>query len=92
MNKSALQIIIERELIGQPEIEKTNKIKHTNKKRKVQCINDKKIFTCIGDAAHYAGLTSSGTIRRYLKNNKNHNGAGRHPKTGELLRWKYVDE
>lgn len=57
-------------------------------KRKVECLNNKKIFNSIVEASEYAGLKSCSGIGDACKNQNI--SAGKHPKTKEKLYWKYV--
>ena len=58
------------------------------KARKVQCITTGKKFNCIKEAAEYYYID-----RHYIINNCKDNSkyAGKHPVTGEKLKWKYID-
>lgn len=55
--------------------------------RKVQCINTNIIFDCIKDAAKFYN-TDNSRIGKCCKGLVK--SAGKHPKTGEKLLWKYV--
>ena len=57
--------------------------------RKVQCITTGKKFNCIKEAAEYYYID-----RHYIINNcKDSNKyGGKHPLTGEKLKWKYIEE
>lgn len=96
MDKTALQIIIERELIDQlePEIKlKTKpKVKQTTQRRRVRCINNGKEFISISQAAEYANLYSASNLSKHLRGIQYPNGIGRHPQTDELLKWEYVND
>jgi len=98
MDKTALQIIIERELIesSEPVINLINKITRKPKnvrggKRSVRCINTGQEFESVGKAADYAKISSSSSLSKHLLKLQYLNGVGKHPKTGELLKWEYVD-
>jgi hypothetical protein len=60
---------------------------------KVICISTNEIFNSISDIIrHYDGMVgiSTGSISRCCKGTRN--SAGKHPETGEKLRWMYYDE
>ena len=53
------------------------------------CLNDLKVFQSIKEASEYIGKTR-GTIHAHLR--KETRSAGKHPETGERLRWMYYDD
>lgn len=64
------------------------KVKESHMK-KVICLNDLKVFQSIKEASGYIGKTR-GTIHAHLR--KETKSAGKHPETGERLRWMYYDD
>ena len=57
--------------------------------KSVMCENTGEIFKCMMDAARWCGLTNSSSIgQNCLGKQKT---AGKHPETGERLRWRYVE-
>lgn len=78
-------------------ISKTRKEKALSKgsknpaSRKVQCITTGKKFSYIKEAGEYYKLTDSQI--RHITNccRGKRNYCGKHPVTGEKLRWKYID-
>lgn len=67
----------------------TKKMKESNIK-KVICLNTKQIFNSLTEASKYYNLKNSASICGCCKGyNKS---AGKHPITGEKLRWMYYDE
>ena len=73
-------------------ISESMKGKHKGSKnynaRKVQCITTGKEFNCIKEAAEYYSI-DNGTISKCCKGK--YKSAGKHPETGEKLKWKYID-
>jgi hypothetical protein len=62
-----------------------------DRKKYVRCINTGKVFNSINDACEWCGLAkNSGSLRNVLYGLAY--TAGKHPKTGEKLRWEYVKE
>ena len=62
------------------------------KSRKVQCITTGKKFNTIREAGEYYGLSQSITDVNITKCCQGKvKSAGKHPDTGEKLKWKYVD-
>lgn len=60
-------------------------------KKKVKCLNTGEIFESIKSANKWAGLGSySSDISKQIQGQRN--SAGKHPMTGEKLRWGYVNE
>lgn len=59
---------------------------------KVQCLNTGQIFNSISEAAiWYSGKSKNGTcISRCCRGERQ--SAGKHPETGEKLKWKYYEE
>lgn len=55
----------------------------------VRCINTGRVFPSIKDGATWCGLKTSFNISTVC--NGKRNSAGKHPETGEPLRWEYVD-
>lgn len=62
-----------------------------NNKRIVRCINTGKEFYSIKEACEWCGYKSSGGISEACNINSNKKYAGKHPVTGEPLKWEYVD-
>ena len=58
--------------------------------KKVVCLNNTRIFDNIKEAAEYGGLKTSSHIVQVCK--KKRKTSGKHPETGEPLRWMYYDE
>ena len=59
---------------------------------KVVCLNNNYLFNSMVDACSWCGLKTQSSIVQFLKNNGNHKYAGKHPITGEKLRWMYYDD
>ena len=57
--------------------------------RKVQCITTGKKFNCITEAAKYYLLKNKENITRCCQGKRNY--CGKHPVTGERLKWRYID-
>ena len=67
-----------------------NKGSKNGRSRKVQCITTGKKFNTIKEAGEYYYIDS---YRDIIKSCKGKNkSAGKHPVTGEKLKWKYIDE
>ena len=62
----------------------------SKKLRKVICLNNMKVFDSLVDGAIYAGLKNASSISACFRNEQKY--AGRHPDTGELLRWMPYDK
>lgn len=60
------------------------------KRKKVECIETKKIFNSLAEAAKYYNLASSSGITNAIRGIKK--SAGKHPETGIPLHWKYLEE
>ena len=58
--------------------------------KKVMCLNTGEVFDCVRQAAAWCGLSKKGDgdIGRCCKGKRK--TAGKHPITGERLRWKFV--
>ena len=74
--------------------QKSLKEKYKNQKihscKKVRCINTGEIFNSMTEAAKWAGNSRCNGIYRQIKGERKH--CGKHPATGELLKWEYVEE
>lgn len=57
----------------------------------VRCINTGEIFHSIADAARWAGIKSKSTISHCCMGVNHYKSAGKHPVTGEKLKWEYVE-
>ena len=57
-------------------------------RKKVKCINDDKVFNSISEANRAYGIKGSSSISRACNGMKN--SCGKHPITGEPLKWEYV--
>lgn len=62
--------------------------KRDSPRRKIKCITTNEIFQDAYDAAKFCGLKSEDRIRDVCRGKSK--TAGKHPKTGEPLRWEYV--
>ena len=73
-------------------VSESNKGKYKGSKhpraRKVLCITTGKIFNCIKEAEEYYKVAYQ-SISRCCRGKRN--SAGKHPDTGEKLKWKYID-
>ena len=58
--------------------------------KKIVCVNTGKVFNSLSEAAKWCGLKSSAAICNQCKGKTR--WAGKHPKTGECLQWKYYEE
>lgn len=58
--------------------------------KSVICMNNKKVFKSAKDAMSYANLKSSSHIVQVCRGKRNQ--SGKHPETGEPLKWMYYDE
>ncbi len=63
--------------------------RHHNSK-KVVCLNNGKVFSCMREAAEWGIKTSSAGICQCVKNKQF--TCGFHPETNEKLKWRYYDE
>lgn len=61
-----------------------------NNGKKVVCINDQKVFDTLTDARDFANLKQVNNIMMACKGKRK--TAGKHPLTGEPLKWMYYDE
>lgn len=72
-------------------IEEIDMIKNSNVyTRKVVCLNNKQIFKSLKEATKWANLKNGSGIIGYI--NGKQKSAGKHPLTGEPLKWMYCDE
>lgn len=60
------------------------------KAKKVKCITTGKIFDCIVDGAEYYNIKNSTDISACCRGRQK--SAGKHPVTGEKLKWKYLED
>lgn len=69
----------------------SDKMKYSDnpRARKVQCITTGKKFNCIKEASEYYLLKNKENITRCCQGKRNY--CGKHPVTGEKLKWKYID-
>ena len=58
--------------------------------RKVICLNDKKIYNTIKEAITAVNLKQENNIMMVCKGQRNY--AGKHPETGEPLKWMYYED
>lgn len=61
-----------------------------NRKKSIVCLNNNKIFETCLEASKYAGVTTQNNLIKVCKGIRKH--AGKHPETGEPLKWMYYDE
>ena len=73
----------------QEDVDKIINVEFKNE-RKVICLNNKEIFNKISDAKTWCGNTTTSNISRCC--NGKRNTAGKHPVTGEKLKWMYYEE
>lgn len=72
-------------------IEEIEKDRNKHKERiKVICLNNNMVFNNLSIAAEWSGLKKPTSISRCCR--KMQKTAGKHPETGEPLRWKYLEE
>ena len=57
----------------------------------VRCINTGMIFHSIPEAAAWAHIKSKSNIRECCDGSGRYKSAGKHPITGEKLKWEYVE-
>ena len=57
--------------------------------RKVQCITTKEIFNCIKEAEDFYDIAGTDITKCCRGKRKS---AGKHPVTGEKLKWRYIDD
>lgn len=62
------------------------------KRKKVICLNNRKIFDSMYEAAEWCGLKTSVSISGLCNNKKGLKTTGKHPETGEKLKWMYYDD
>lgn len=60
--------------------------------KRVLCINTGEIFPTMMDAARWCGLTNSSSIGQVCNHTGKQKTAGKHPKTGEKLKWEFIDD
>lgn len=60
--------------------------------KKIICLNTGEIFNCMMDAARWCGLKNSSSIGQVCNKTGKQKTAGKHPATGESLRWEFVEE
>lgn len=63
---------------------------NASNKRKVVCVNTHNVFECLIDAREWANLKNSSGITKCCKGERNF--AGKHPETGEKLKWMYYED
>lgn len=81
-------LINPKELLSKEEIDM---IKNNNiYTKKVVCLNNRQIFNSLKEASEWANIKNSSGIIGYI--NSKYKFAGKHPETGEPLRWIYYDE
>ena len=69
----------------------TNAGENSKVAKKVICLNTNEIFISTAEASLYYGLSRS-TVSRACSPNGDTKTAGKHPDTGERLKWMYYDE
>ena len=74
------------------ELEKMSQNRRGKGGKKIICINTGEIFDCMMDAARWCGLKTSASIGQACNQTGKQKTAGKHPKTGEKLYWKYCNE
>lgn len=63
-------------------------IKKKQGKRKVRCLNTNEIFESLTSASKWCNMKKQSNITNYCNGNSKY--AGKHPITGEKLKWEYV--
>ena len=59
--------------------------------KKIRCINTGEIFDTMMDAARWCGLKTSASIGQVCNKTGKQSTAGRHPQTGEKLKWEFYN-
>lgn len=59
--------------------------------KKVKCINTGEIFNTMMDGARWCGLSNSSSIGQVCNKTGVQQTAGKHPETGEKLKWEFVE-
>ena len=75
---------------SQESLKKMSKNRQGKGGKKVLCINTGEIFNCMMDAARWCNLKNASSIGRCCIGKSL--TAGKHPKTQERLKWKFIDE
>ncbi len=60
--------------------------------KKVKCINTGEIFETMMDAARWCGLKTAASIGQICNKTGKQKTAGKHPQTGEKLKWEFYNE
>ena len=60
--------------------------------REVRCINTGEVFRTIQEAAIWSGTKHKSGIMAVCRNKYGHKTSGKHPVTGEKLKWEYVNK
>lgn len=58
--------------------------------KKVKCLNTNETFNTMADAARWCGLANSSSIGQVCNKKGKQKTAGKHPITGEKLRWEFI--
>lgn len=74
------------------ELEKISQNRQGKGGKRVICLNTGEIFDCMMDAARWCGLKNSTSIGQICNHTGKRQTAGKHPVTGEKLRWEFVEE
>lgn len=61
-----------------------------NRKKSIICLNNNKYFDTCLDASKYAGVSTQNNLIKVCKGTRKH--AGKHPETGEPLKWMYYED
>lgn len=70
---------------------RSNNVKYKQRGKKVKCIETGEVFKSVKEASIWAGLKSnSSKITESIKRYENRKYAGKHPITGEKLRWEWA--
>ena len=69
---------------------KTNNVKYRPPGKRVRCLNTGEVFDSIEKAAKWCGLVKGGSITLYCDDSENRKWAGKHPNTGDRLRWEWT--
>ncbi len=75
---------------SQEDLEKMSQNRQGKGGKRILCLNTGEIFNCMMDAARWCGLKNASSISRCCLGKSL--TAGKHPKTQERLKWKYLDE
>lgn len=76
----------------QESLQKISQSRKSKGGKRVKCINTGEVFPTMMDAARWCGLKNASSIGQICNKTGKQKTAGKHPQTGEKLKWEFIEK